>query len=121
MTLLKTSFALLFILAIACNSTKNSTDSTTEASSTAVETSTASAMMTDGFEKAEIMTSNEEGCPYVLKMVNMEDELFDPINLETSFQSNGEKVWVKYRRLRMANRCNGASPVSIESIQQRSK
>ncbi len=75
-------------------------------------------MMEAGFKKAVILHSDKEGdCPYVLSIDN-EEMLFDPINLESNYKSANIEVWVKYRPLRMANRCDKASPVEIIEIKK---
>jgi hypothetical protein len=76
-------------------------------------------MIEDGFKKATIVHSSLHGdCEYTFA-VEGETNLFDPINLEDKFQKSQNKIWVKYRPLRMPNRCEKASPVEVTEIYQR--
>lgn len=118
MTLLKITFGFLFLVAVSCNSTKNTTE---EVSSTETEKIKMNEKLTaEGFQEAIIIASEAENdCPYTLMIDNNKDMLYDPINLEEEYKINGKKVWVKYRPLRRQNRCAKASPVEITTIQKR--
>jgi hypothetical protein len=78
-------------------------------------------MTSNGFKMGTIVTSEEEGdCAITIQLEDKDYQYFlDPINLEEGFKTNGEKVWVKFNGLRMANRCIKANPVSIVEIQKR--
>lgn len=75
-------------------------------------------MIEAGFVKGTINTSNENTCPFTIKVEAFE-YLLDPINLSEDFSSDGEKVWVKFTPLRMKNRCTIANPVNVIEIQKR--
>ncbi len=73
----------------------------------------------NGFKKATIVFSEVEGdCAYTLS-VDGESTLFDPINLGEEFKKSQTTIWVKYRPLRMPNRCDKANPVEITEISSR--
>ena len=72
-----------------------------------------------GFAKATIVASDMEGdCPFTMS-VEGDTVLLDPINLEENYMKQGEKIWVKFTRLKMMNRCDKANPVRVEEIQKR--
>ena len=119
MTLLKFSFGFLFLFAIACNSSKETTSD--NSNMTSVETQNEQKMMNAGFKKGVVVYSNEEGdCPYTIKL-EQEDTYYDPINLEESYKTDGEKVWFQFNPLRRMNRCVKANPVFVSKIQKRAE
>ncbi|PKA82742.1 hypothetical protein ATE92_0879 [Ulvibacter sp. MAR_2010_11] len=125
MTFFKTSVAIVSLAIFSyCSSTKtNTNDSTLSNTPSASELSKESQKMLDaGFKRATIVASAVEGdCPYTLQMVEDNNALLDPINLEETYKSNGMKVWVIYNGLRMMNRCEKANPVSIQDIRKRAE
>ncbi|MGB0788429.1 MAG: hypothetical protein ACPG7E_01370 [Marinirhabdus sp.] len=78
-------------------------------------------MTAEGYKSGTIVASTAESdCPYVIKMDGAgPDYLLDPINLDDRYQKDGMKIWVKYSGLRMMNRCEKATPVSITEIQKK--
>ena len=77
-------------------------------------------MMDSGFSSASIIASDVQGdCPFTMSVANGDTVLLDPINLEKDYMKQGKKIWVKFTRLKMMNRCDKANPVSIEEIQKR--
>jgi len=119
MTFLKTTISLLFVFAIACNSSKNTTSNDSEMASEKMKIE--KKMMDAGFKKGTIVYSEEEGdCPYTIK-IEESGNFLDPINLEESYKAGGTEVWVKYNGLRRMNRCVKANPVSIAEIQKRAE
>ncbi|WP_339609082.1 hypothetical protein [uncultured Planktosalinus sp.] len=112
MTLIIKSFLFFFlILLISCNSSKKSSETESSINETK--------MIEKGFQKAVVIFSeNEKVCPFTLSVEGV-DYLLDPINLEKTFKVNQEKIWVNYRPLRMANRCDKATPVEIIEIEKR--
>ncbi|MDT0556478.1 hypothetical protein [Patiriisocius hiemis] len=118
MTFLKITFGFLFLIAASCNTTKNTTEEVSSKNTEEIKMS--EKLIAEGFQEAIVIASEvENDCPYTLMVNNNKDMLYDPINLEEEYKSNGEKVWVKYRPLRRQNRCTKASPVEITSIQKR--
>ncbi len=104
-------FLALGILVISCNTNKEVLE-TKDAMSEKMK-------LEEGFKKATVIYSTLEGdCPYTIS-VEGESVLFDPVNLESNFKKNQEKVWVKYHPLRMPNRCDKANPVEITEIVKR--
>jgi len=78
-------------------------------------------MIEAGFLSGTISVKEEEsGCPFVIVVEDTDGNYnLDPINLETSFQVDGEKIWFTFTGLRMKNRCPNASPININEIQKR--
>lgn len=69
------------------------------------------------YKKGTIVYSEEQGdCEYTILFDN--GSSYDPIDLEDNYKKDGMGVYVKYRGLRMANRCLKASPISIEEIHE---
>jgi len=76
-------------------------------------------MSEEGFKKATVIYSEIEGdCPYTIS-VEGESTLFDPINLGENFKKSQAAIWVKYRPLRIPNRCDKANPIEITEISSR--
>lgn len=123
MTILKSSLVLLLFVAISCNSTKNSTATSTSTSSNqnAETMNNSKMMMEDGYKMGTIVASKAEGdCPFTIRIEDGNPPyLLDPQNLENMYKKEGEKVWVKFRGLRMMNRCTNANPIEITTIQKR--
>ena len=68
-----------------------------------------------GYTSGTIIYSEEkDDCEYTIKLKG--GLYYDPINLEDSYKKDGIAVYFKFRRLRMANRCNKANAVSIEEM-----
>ena len=117
MNYLKTIFALSTLVLLSSCNQKATTDALAETKKTEMYTK----MTSNGFKMGTIVTSEEEGdCAITIKLEDTDYQyLLDPINLEEGYETNGEKVWVKFAGLRMANRCLKANPVSIIEIQKR--
>ncbi len=106
----KTLSLTIILLAFSCNSKKTIVDKVPE--------NQQKEMTEAGFKKANVLYSAKEGdCPYTLK-IDGESYLFDPINLEETYKKPNLEVWVKYRSLRIPNRCDKASPVEITEIKK---
>ena len=98
-----------FLCVTSCKNTKEVTKDTIE------EKVTEDAFDPTGYTSGTIVYSKEkDDCKYTIKL---KDGLFyDPINLEDSYKKDGMAVYFKFRGLRMMNRCNKATPVSIEEM-----
>ncbi len=119
MTLLKFSFGFLFLFAIACNTTKETTSESN--TMTSVEKQAEQKMMAAGFKKGVVVHSTkEDDCPYTIKL-EKEETYYDPINLEEIYKKDGEKVWFQFNPLRRMNRCIKANPVFVSEIQKRAE
>lgn len=100
--------AAFVMLAFSCNTNKSVSGENRDISSEKMEEA--------GFQKVELVVSDTEGdCPYTLQIKGQET-LLDPINLEDTYKKSGISLWVKYRPLRMPNRCEKANPVEIMEI-----
>jgi len=117
MKYLKISFVLIAFVLFSCCSKKTTTDAMAETKNATL----AAKMIENGFKMGTIVTSKEEGdCAVTIKLEDKNYQYYlDPINLEEGYSKNGEKVWVKFAGLRMANRCVKANPISIIEIQKR--
>lgn len=70
------------------------------------------------------MVKHQAGTKCVYVIIDEKSGLkYDPINIDEekymSFKKNEEKVYFKYRALRMMNRCDDAQPVELEDIKKR--
>ena len=113
-------FSIIFLsLLFSCNSTNKSITNNTEEEE---EAQMESNKMTEaGFTSGTIVYSEKEGdCPTTIQVDGGEEALFyDPINIAEVFKNDGNKVWFKFTRLRMMNRCDKAGPIRIEEILER--
>jgi len=119
MTLLNSSFLLLSVFVMSCCSSTKTTNTTENSNNVEMETKK---MMEEGFKKGVIVTSRKEGdCPITIQMQDEETTYFlDPINIAEKYKvTDGEKIWFKFTGLKMMNRCDKASPISITEIQKR--
>ncbi len=115
--IIKSIVTLLIVFAVSCNSKKATTENTVGADSSS-ETNSDTKMLDAGFKKGIVLASNEEGdCSYTIRVAG-QDYLFDPINLEETYKRSEMQVWFKYHPLRMANRCEKATPIEITEIQK---
>ena len=115
---LKTSLVLVgIIFMLSCTSKKTTTDAMSDTERTALNTK----MMENDFKMGTIVVSTAEGdCPYTIQLDdNNYSYYLDPINLDEGFKKHGEKIWLKFAGLKMANRCEKANPISIIEIQKR--
>ena len=117
--LITTAFALVFNLS--CSSGKQAKQSEETDKQVTEMTANDRSMIEAGFKLGTVEVSTVEGdCPYTIKMEEGDTTYFlDPINLEESYKVQGQQLWFKYAGLRMMNRCDKASPISITEIQKR--
>ena len=75
----------------------------------------------EGFEKAMVKQNKDEGCPLIL-VLEKTGEAIDPINIDAepfaAMRKPETEVYIKFRRLRMPNRCDMAGPVEIEAMER---
>jgi len=122
MALLK-SFAVIFtfIIISCCSGQKTAGEDSSNQTSNDITMNTQK-LMEAGFKQASIIASEEQSdCPFIMKMAGNDSDLLDPINLDEKYKQDGEKIWVKFKSLRMQNRCDKARPVQIEEIQKRAE
>lgn len=120
MTLLK-SFVAIFtlIMFFCCSGQKTAGENSSNETNNDITMNTQK-MMEAGFKQASIVASEEQGdCPFIMKVAGDDSVLLDPVNLDEKYMKHGKKIWVKYRGLKMMNRCDKANPVEIEEIQKR--
>ncbi len=116
---MKSISLLLVMLIMSCSSYKN--NSKTNKETAAMNES--KTMLAEGYLAGTIVTSEKEGdCPYKIEVNGADGKYFlDPTNLEADFQKDGQKIWFKFTGLRMMNRCENASPISLNEIQKRAE
>ena len=119
MILIKSVAAIFTVVLFSCCSGNKAAADATNSTNEKEVTITTQKMMDAGFAKAAIVASDVEGdCPFTMS-VDGDTVLPDPINLEEGYMKQGKKIWVKFTRLKMMNRCDKANPVRIEEIQKR--
>lgn len=108
------------ILQSSCNSSKTTVENQDkkQANITAMDEK----LTSEGYSSGIVKINEDSDCPYII-VDEKTKEQFDPINFEeekyASFKSAGSKIYVKFRRLRMPNRCTEAQPISLEDIKKR--
>lgn len=55
-------------------------------------------------------------CPVIIQI---ENEVLDPLDLGEEFKVDKTEVWIKFNRLRRMNRCPEALPVSVADIKKK--
>ena len=86
-----------------------------------VNNTQANTLIQEGYTPAEVVIDNEKSatCSMMLKITTGKVvALLDPVEMDKSSLVNGDVLYVKYRRLRMRNRCGEAWPVAIESFEK---
>lgn len=124
MTFLKTLLIAVTVgLTASCSSTKKgmSSDATDETKAVTNMAEDAKKMEA-GFMKGTVIASKEEGdCPFVIQVEAEETYFLDPINMDETFQKDGEKIWFTFSGLRMMNRCDKANPINLIEIEKRTE
>ena len=112
--------SILFLACQSLNPTKAKDESRIETSSINSSSETSALKPSEAHLAATITTGNHaknrEGCPWLLHIDNLPNQVLDPINLPQEFQRTNAKVWVKFSGMRRMNRCPEASPVWVEDI-----
>ncbi|MDC8002642.1 hypothetical protein POV27_01140 [Aureisphaera galaxeae] len=125
MNFMKTLILLSCIAIASCNSTKKTVTEATDATEEVTDTQdmqttdkSAATMESEGYLKGVIVAGKGEGsCEYVIDVKGgFAEQKVDPTNLTDAFKSDTQKVWIKFRGLRMQNRCPEARPVEITEI-----
>ena len=119
--LIKFSAVLFLSMATSCDSMKTTTTSNKGEDINTIN-DMKSQLIADGYVAGTIKYQSESKCPYVI--IDDSTQLkYDPINLDEEkymrFKKDAEKVYFKYRPLRMMNRCNEAQPVELEDLKKR--
>ena len=113
------TLATILLFAVGCSSTKNTADTMDESKKAEAMNQK---MMEAGFLKGTVVAEeSESNCPYTIKVEAETTYYLDPVNLDETFQKDGEKIWFTFRGLSMMNRCDKASPINIEAIQKRAE
>ena len=96
-------FSILILVLVSCNCNKKTVVAETK-------------KLENGFKKAVVYKTNLEPCSYKLQV---NETFFDPINLKEDFKKDKLKVWVKYSKSRMKNRCSDLLPINIQEMEIR--
>ena len=113
----KISTLLFLMVASGCDSTKSTAkeDAASEKTSTVMNEK----MVNEGYSEGTITYSKNSKCPVIIIKEDTKEQL-DPINMDdskfVSFKNDGNKIYFKFRRLRMMNRCDEALPISLEEV-----
>jgi len=115
----------LIVLSTSCNSaqeTVQETDGDTMNKEQSDNKAMDAQMLIDGFHIGELKQLKDSVCEFIILDLVTKAK-FDPINISEdiykSIRNDGEKVYYKYRPLRMMNRCNVANPISLIDIKKR--
>jgi len=117
--------ASLIILFTSCSSSKN-TKQEAENNTMNNEQSENKIMdaqiINEGFHLGEIQHLKNSKCEYIIIDLATKAK-FDPINISEktyeAFRKDTQKIYYKYRPLRMMNRCPDANPISLIEIKKR--
>lgn len=79
-------------------------------------------MISEGFHIGEIQHLKNSKCTYII--IDQTTKMkFDPINIEDEayrlFRNDTQKIYYKFRPLRMMNRCTEAQPIQLTEIKKR--
>lgn len=91
-------------------------------SNNTIDFETDNQMMDEGYNIGKIKYQENSKCEYLIvdETTNVK---FDPINISeeiyTTFRKDTQKVYFKYRPLRMKNRCLEGQPIQITDIKKR--
>ncbi|MBX2829103.1 MAG: hypothetical protein KTR22_13135 [Flavobacteriaceae bacterium] len=123
---MKTLVLLACLTFVGCNSTQSTTGEAQDATEEIKETSemefatkTSTEMQADGYQKGVVLAGDgkEGSCAFVIDIKGgFAEQIVDPTNLDDSYKTNDQKIWLKFRGLRMMNRCPEARPVEITEI-----
>lgn len=117
MLFFKMSIFLFLATTAGCDSAKSA--ATNEQETKAIETMDDSKLVADGYILASVKYQEDSKCSYIL-VDEKKNLMYDPINFDAekfaSFKSNDAKVYVKFRGLRMPNRCPNIQPVELTEI-----
>ena len=79
-------------------------------------------MEDEGYQIGTVQYLKNSKCEYIIIDVKTKAK-FDPINISeetyNEFRKDAQKVYYKYRGLRMMNRCPEANPIQILEIKKR--
>ncbi len=130
MNLIKTSIFFICIVMASCNSSKSSindeqgnTEEITDKTDMEATSKSDAEMAEEGYQKGIILAGKgKDACEYVIDIKGgYVEQKVDPTNLDDIYKKDQALVWVKFRGLRMMNRCPEARPVEITEIQKRAK
>lgn len=118
--LIKFSAILFLSIASSCDSAK--TAATEKETETKTTKSMDSKLVAEGFIAGTVKYQADSKCTYVIvdEKTNLK---YDPINIDDVkfivFKKDADKVYFKFRLLRMMNRCEDAQPIELENIKKR--
>jgi hypothetical protein len=119
MNLSKTLFTLAILaIVVACSSTKTKENSNEPAAKEIAINN--DKMINEGYTRGTIVFSDEpDDCAYTIQLEGKDNVMYDPMNLDVTFQKHDEKIWFTFSPLRRMNRCIKANPIYITDIKKR--
>ena len=119
--IIKSTLLGLLLIASGCDASKTSASEETKTADTS-KSMTNQEMMDQGYNAAIFVYDDKSKCPIVMELQESKEKL-DPVNIDedkfSQLRQEGNTVYVKFRRLRMMNRCPEAAPVEIDDLKQR--
>ena len=119
---IKLSLAILLVALESCDSTKTAANDEAMQETTSKQQETKQDIMQEGYSVGTIKYLSNSKCPYII-VDEKTGAKFDPINMQeerfADYKKDQQKVFYKYRPLRMMNRCEEAQPIEIEDIKKR--
>ena len=114
--------ASLILLFTSCDSSKATTQKIKDEANKQNLVEMEKQMIGDGFHIEEIQHLENSKCAYII--IDQTTKVkFDPINIEDdeyqSFRNDAQKIYYKFRGLRMMNRCTEAQPIQLTEIKKR--
>jgi hypothetical protein len=115
----------MMVLFASCNSSKKTvqeTNGNTMTSEQSNDKAMDAQMLNDGFHIGKIKELKNSKCDYIIIDETTHVQL-DPINFSEddykAYKKDAQKIYFKYRPLRMMNRCTDANPIQLTSIKKR--
>jgi hypothetical protein len=119
MNISKSLFTLAILATVvACSSTKAKENSNEKATKEIATNN--DKMINEGYTEGTIIFSDEpDDCAYTIQLEGNDNVMYDPMNLDVTFQKHDEKIWFTFSPLRRMNRCIKANPIYITDIKKR--
>jgi hypothetical protein len=125
--LLKLSTLVFITVASSCDASKKAAEDTTSKETTTTMSQDVikemdTTLQNEGYSLATVMYVKDSNCSYII-VDEKTGEKFDPINMDTKeyslFKKDNESIYIQFRRLRRASRCDNIQVIEISSIKKR--
>lgn len=108
----------LLLLALLACATKTNVEAQNNSNSSDIATKQ---LLKEGYKLGKVTINEGTSCPFIIEIKDSNLKM-DPINFTDTkfkdFRENELVVFIKYRLIRMANRCHEAQPIEIEAIKK---